>query len=194
MTPPPPPGTVMRCWLRLVALQPPDPPQVRQSGEVWAQFGRLFMPGAQRDFMCKALWKKLAVGACKKEVYHQPKCILCSVLETIRHALSKCNFMATDVVTKAFRPVWGPTGVLCPLDKLLVDEPLLSLQRTQGLAMWAAARASWGLRCDAKFRSPKPVLQDFVVLWRTVVESWVLAPQTSFIRQEAHHLQLVISS
>ena len=52
--------------------------------------------------------------------------------------------MAADVVSKAFGPIWSPTAVLCPmnrLNRLLVDEPLLSLQTTQGLALWAAARA-----------------------------------------------------
>ena len=57
------------------------------------------------------------------------KCVHCNVLESMGHVLPKCKFMlvATDVVTKAFGPMWSPSGVLCPVDKLLVDEPLLSL-------------------------------------------------------------------
>ena len=43
-------------------------------------------------------------------------------------------------------------------------------------------------RCDAKFMSFTPTLQDFVVMWRMVVEICASAPQTSFIRQEAQHL------
>ena len=74
---------------------------MRQSRDVWKQFG-LFMPGAQRDFMRKAPCKKLAVGVRTKAVYHQPMCIRCSILETIRHVFSRCKFMplAADVVAK----------------------------------------------------------------------------------------------
>ena len=43
------------------------------------------------------------------------------------------------------------------------------------------------LRCNAKFTSCRPVLQEFVVLWQIVVETWASAPQTSFIGQEAQH-------
>ena len=102
-----------RCWLKpsftlLVALQPLEPPQVRQLGEVWAQFERLVMPGTQSDFMRTAVWKKLALGAHTKDVCHQPQCVLCSVLETMRHTLSRCKFMPVAaerfaVLTPMFR-------------------------------------------------------------------------------------------
>ena len=58
---------------------------------------------------------------------------------------------------------------MCPMDTLLVAQPLLSLSTTQGLALWAAARASWVLRCDAKFRSLSVAMPDFVVAWMTLV-------------------------
>ena len=38
---------------------------------MWEQFGWLFMPGPQQDFMKKVPWKQLAVGERKKAVYHQ---------------------------------------------------------------------------------------------------------------------------
>ena len=167
-----------------------EPPQKRQEPEVWEQLALLKLPGAQRDFMRRALWKKLAVGARTQHAYHQPNCILCSVPKTIKHVLTACKFwpVAVDIVRKAFGPVWGRDGAMCPMDTLLVAQPLLSLSTTQGLALWAAARASWVLRCDAKFRSLSVAMPDFVVAWMTLVEVWASAPQSSFVRQEAKHL------
>ena len=112
----------------LGALCPLERPQKRQEPAVWQQFARLHMPGGQRDFMRKALWKKLAVGAQTQTAYHQPKCVFCSQLETVHHILSAFKFwpVATDIVVKAFGPVWGPAGVMCPMNTLLISEPLLN--------------------------------------------------------------------
>ena len=46
---------------------------------------------------------------------------------------------------------------------MIVMEPLLSLTTTQGLATWEAARALWGLRCDAYFwaHSPSVAVLEF---------------------------------
>ena len=113
--------------------------------------------------MRKALWKKLTVGARTQKAYHQPNCDLCAKTETIKHVLSGCKFwsVACDIITKAFGPVWDRTWAMCPMNKLLVDHPLLSLQTTQGLALWAAAQAGWVLRCEARFRGVSMALSDF---------------------------------
>ena len=68
--------------------------------------------------MPKLLWKKLAVGTQTSVAYRRPNCVLCCGTET----MSRCKFwpVTIDVVTKAFRPVWSPTG--------------LSLQTTQDYA------------------------------------------------------------
>ena len=74
------------------------------------------------------------------------------------------------------------------MKRLLIDEPLLSLQTTEGLALWAAARAGWVLRCEAKFRGVSSSVSDVVTTWMHFVPAWTLAAQTSFVRQEAAHL------
>ena len=113
-------------------MQPLEEPQKRQEPEVWEQLAKLKMPGVQRDFVRKALWKKLTVGARMQKAYHQPSCDLCAKTETIKHVLSGCKFwsVACDIITKAFGPVWDRTGAMCPMNKLLIDNPLLSLQTT----------------------------------------------------------------
>ena len=115
---------------------------------------------------------------------------MCSVCETINHVLSRCKFwpMACDIITKAFGPVWGPTRAMCPMKRLLIDEPLLSLQTTHGLALWAAARAGWVLRCEATFRGVSSSVSDFVTTWMHFVQAWTSAAQTSFVTQEVAHL------
>ena len=174
----------------LTAMQPLEEPQKRQEPEVWEQLAKLKMPGVQRDFVRKALWKKLTVGARTQKAYHQPNCDLCAKTETIKHVPSGCKFwsVACDIITKAFGPVWDCTGAMCPMNKLLVDNPLLSLQTTQGLAIWAAARAGWVLRCEARFRVVSLALTDFVSVWSTIVMTWASAAQTSCVTQEASHL------
>ena len=151
---------------------------------------KLKMPGPQRDFVRKALWKKLTVGARSQKAYHQPNCNLCSMPAIIKHVLSGCKFwlVACDVVTKTFGPVCGPTGVMCPMKRLLVDQPLLSLQSTQGLALWAAARAGWVLKCEVRFRGVGSSVSDFVSAWTTIVHTWASAAQTLFVTQEVSHV------
>ena len=151
----------------LTTMQPLDAPQKRQEPQVWEQLEKRKMPGQQKDFVRKAPWKKLTVGATIKKAYHQPTCVMCSVSKTFNHVLSRCKFwpMACDIVTKAFGPMWGPTGVVCPMKRLLIDEPLLSLQTTQGLALWAAARAGRVLKCEAKFRDVSLLVSDFLTIW-----------------------------
>ena len=72
--------------------------------EVWSQFFKLFVFRVRRDFMHKALWGRLTLGAKTQKVFHRPKCVLCSVTETLRHALSACRFfpMATNIIFKTF--------------------------------------------------------------------------------------------
>ena len=152
-TPPPVPYVMSlpiqdlpRAWVKpgtkmLIAMQPLDAPQKRQEPRVWEQLEKLKMAGQQKDFVRKAPWKKLTVGARTHKAYHQPNYVMCSVSETVNHVLSRYKFwpVACDIVTKAFGPVWGPTAATCPMKSLLIDEPVLSLQTTQGLALWAAA-------------------------------------------------------
>ena len=133
-----PSQTLLRA---LQPLQEPQEPQQRQAHDVWLQMHRLRMPGPQREFMRRALWQKLKVGARTKNVFHRPNCVSSGTLETMRHALSTYQFfpLAADIVLKAFGPVWGDTGLLWDMQILLVKEPLFSLITTQRLALWAAA-------------------------------------------------------
>jgi hypothetical protein len=94
-------------------------------------------------------------------------------LEDHRHVLKNCYFSGFmfDTVRKAFGLVQREGGALEP-SRLLLDEPLLSLQSTQGLVLWAGLRAQWRLRCEVKYQRQQVSLHDFVALWVAGLESW----------------------
>ena len=57
------PYCMEQIWAKmLTAMQPLEEPQERQEPEVWEQLAKLKMPGIQRHFVRKVLWKKLTVG------------------------------------------------------------------------------------------------------------------------------------
>ena len=70
------------------------------------------------------------------------------------HVLRHCCFSAFsfDTVRKAFGVVQREGGGAVEPSRLLLEEPALSLQSTQGLVLWAAPKAQWALRCEARFR------------------------------------------
>ena len=77
-------------------------------------------------------------------------CPLCHWLEDHEHMLQHCRFSAFifDTVRKAFGVVQREGGAVEP-SRLLLDEPALPLQSTQGLVLWAALKAQWALRREA---------------------------------------------
>ena len=182
--------TNMAAGAFLQFAKPLGAPPERQSPEVWAMLASVHLPGRAKDFMRHALWAKLSVGARTQHVYHRPKCVLCNVLETTKHAVAYCKFMgfAADVVLKAFGPVWDATGQQVGMQDMLLTQPTLALRSTQGLVMWSASLVSWRLRCDAVFREQSLDLSGFVSSWASVLMWWATAEETSLCRQEALHV------
>ena len=148
------------------------------------------LPGRAKDYIRHALWAKLSVGARTQHVYHRPKCVLCDVLETTRHAVAFCKFMrfVSNVVVKSFGPLWSNTGHQLSLQDSLLTHPLKALQSTQGLSLWAASFVSRRLRCDAVFRDKSPTVQDFAGRWAATMLWWATADETSLYRQESMHI------
>ena len=65
-----------------------------QSPEVWRQFGRLFLPKWDLDFMRRVLWKKLPMGGCMGHRVGSKLCSLCNRLDDHEHVLWHCRFSA----------------------------------------------------------------------------------------------------
>ena len=80
----------------------------RQSQEVWAKFCSSDMPSHVRDFVRKALWKKLPMGKrLSSWIPNALHCPLDGAEETIEHSLTTCRFLpfAFDTISKCFLPV-----------------------------------------------------------------------------------------
>ena len=72
--------------------------------------------------------------------------------------------------------------------RFLLEEPALSLQSTQGLVLWAALKAQWALRCEARFQATQSSLDDFVARWVGVLEVWRSEKNWSLSRGDLQHL------
>ena len=92
-----------------------------------------------------------------------------------------------DTLRKAFGLAQGVGAAVEP-SRLLLEEPLLSLQTTQGLVLWAGPRAQWKLRCEVKYQHRQVSLEDFVAAWVGVLESWRGERNISCSRVDLRHL------
>ena len=140
-----------RAWVKpgtkmLTAMQPLD-----------AMDEKLKMLGQQKDFLRKALWKTLTVGARPQKAYHQPNCVMCSVFETVNHVLSRCNFGLWHVILSP-RPLARcgaqQTGAMCPMTPLITNHT--------GTSTVGCGTSLWVLTCEAKLRGVSSPVSDFV--------------------------------
>ena len=53
--------------------------------------------------------------------------------------------------------------------------------------LWAALRAQWALRCEARFQGGHPSLDDFVARWMGNLEVWCAEPNMSSFRPDLQH-------
>ena len=148
-------------------------------------FGCLHLPKWDLDFVRRVLWRKLPVGV-RMERLGGKLCPQCGRVEDHAHTPKRCYFSAFmfDTVRKAFGLAQGVGGAVEP-SRLLLEEPLLSLQTTQGLVLWAGLRAQWKLQCEVKYQHRQVSLEDFVAVW---VESWRGDRNMSCSRADLRHL------
>ena len=130
---------------------------------MWQFFTCLYLPQWDLDFIRRVLWEKLPIGGRMGHHMGSKLCPLCHRLEDHEHVLRHCRFLAFifDTVRKAFGLVQREGGAVEP-NKLLLEEPALSLQSTRGLVLWAALKAQWALRCEARFQGGRLHL---MILW-----------------------------
>ena len=127
----------------------------RQPEGVWRAFKKVRLPGADKDFVRQALWKKLAVGSRMHAIFPDvsPRCPFDNEREDHHHRFKTCLFLQNAV--HILRTSWPPLhvgGVFYEVGRLCVDELLLSLRTPQGLVMWKVVRSLWAYRCDVIFR------------------------------------------
>ena len=139
------------------------------------------------------------MGVLTEHLFGMPRCEFCGALETVSHVLSECRYLlfAADTILKAFAPVrdeWGK-GVALALLHVIGTHPQVFLFTTQGLAFWAAVRASWVLRCEVVFQGVVHTFQESVMGWVVVVlEMWISAVKTSLFREEGGVCMIIWST
>ena len=116
-------------------------------------------------------------------------CLQCGWVEDRAHKPKRCYFSAFmfDTVRKAFGSAQGLGSSVEP-SRLLLEEPLLLLQTTQGLVLWAGLRAQWKLRCEVKYQNRQVSLEEFVAVWVGVLERWRGERNMSCSRVDLRHL------
>ena len=161
----------------------------RQPLEVRRAFRRLYLPNWDLDFIRRALWKKLPIGGRTGHRVGSKLCPLCHKLEDHEHVLRHCRFspFIFDTVRKAFGLVRQDKLVVEP-SRVLLENPTLSLRTSQGLVLWAALKAQWALRCQARFQGAVPTLDDFVARRVGVMEIWRAKKDLSLSRVDLQHL------
>ena len=117
-------------------------------------------------------------------------CPLCHKLVDHEHVLRHCRFSAFIFRYRA-KGFWlGAKGGGRGREpsRLLFEDPTLSLHSTQGLVLWAALKAQWALRCEARFQGGQPSLDDFVAGWMGILEVWRAEPNMYLSRSDLQHL------
>ena len=107
-------GRWMSNWLTrkmLLYMQHKRRHEPRQPAEVWQAFGRLFLPKWDRDFLRRALWKKLPLGT-RMERLGGKLCPLDGRVEDHEHVFRHCMFSVfmQSTVRKAFGMVEAGGG------------------------------------------------------------------------------------
>ena len=156
----------------------------RQPPEVWQAFGRLFLAKWDRDFMRRALWKKLPLGT-RMERLGGKLCPLDGRVEDHEHVFRHCMLSAfmQSTLRKAFGMVEAGGGKVEP-SRLLRDFPLLSITTTQGLLLWAGLKAQWNLRCRAKYQHQPAAQDEFIAGWAGVLRRWLAESNMSVPRRD----------
>ena len=93
-----------------------------------------------------------------------------------------------DTVRKAFGVIPKEGGGVIGPSRLLLEEPVVSLQSMQGLVLWAAQKAQWSVRCGVKYLELRPSLDDFVARWQTVLEVWRAQKDMTVSRKDLSYL------
>ena len=201
--PPPPPPPPPSCatpvpdqatwfdWARshmagLLSLQ--HTLQRRQSEEVWTAFHKLCLPAKQKDFIHRALWKRLPVR--HRQDKWKPLEVWCPLegeLETIKHALLSCHYLprAFDIIDTAFRSHNTP---VLSVKHMLQHDPVASLMTPAGLLGWSAVYTNWQARCAKKYRPLFRITSElYFQRWHITISLWDACHHYLLIPKETFH-------
>ena len=122
----------------------------RPTGDrVWKVFSRLRVPSFDRDFIRRALWRKLTVAQRLCAMTRQDNCPFEPLVETHQHFFEGCQFteFLGSSIEHTFDQVELEGGGWVAVKHLPYRKTEHSLTTTQGFLYWAGLAASWSLGC-----------------------------------------------
>ena len=120
---------------------------------VWKVFSRLRIPSFDRDFIRRALWRKLTVAQRLCAMTRQNNCPFEPLVETHQHFFEGWQFM--EFLGSSIEHTYGQVelegGGWVAVKHLPYRQSELSLTITQGLVYWAGLATAWSLRSHRLF-------------------------------------------
>ena len=148
----------------------------RPTGDrVWKVFSRLRVPSFDRDFIRRALWRKLTVAQRLCAVTRQDNCPFEPMVETHQHFFEGCQF--TEFLGSSIEHTYGQVelegGGWVAVKHLPYCQSELSLTTTQGLVYWAGLATAWSLRCQRLFMGTLFAAFQFVAALVCKLRVWL---------------------
>ena len=153
---------------------------------VWKVFSRLRVPTFDRDFIRRALWRKLTVAQRLCAMTRQDNCPFEPLVETHQHFFEGCQF--AEFLGSSIEHTYGRVelgdGGWVTVKHLPYRQTELSLTTTQGLVYWAGLAAAWSLRCQRLFMGTLFTIFEFVAALVCKLRVWLHLQNPSLPRSE----------
>ena len=160
---------------------------LRPTGDrVWKAFSRLRVPAFDRDFICRALWRKLTVAHRLCAMTRQDNCPFEPLVETHQHFFEGCQFaeFLGSLIEHTYRPVELDGGGWVAVKQLPYRHSELRLTTTQGLMYWAGLATAWSLRCQRLFVGSLFTVFEFVAALVCKLRVWLNLQNPTLPRTE----------
>ena len=149
-------------------------------------FSRLRVPSFDRDFIRRALWRKLTVAQRLCAMTRQDNCPFEPLVETHQHFFEGCQF--TEFLGSSIEHTYGQVelegGGRVAVKHLPYRQTELSLTTTQGLVYWAGLAAAWSLRCQRLFMGTLFTAFEFVAALVCKLRVWLHLQNPTLPRAE----------
>ena len=159
----------------------------RPTGDrVWKVFSRLRVPSFDRDFIRRALWRKLIVAQRLCAMTRQDNCPFEPLVETHQHFFEGCRF--TEILGSSIEHTYGQVelegGGWVAVKHLPFRQTEQSLTTTQGLLYWAGLAAAWSLRCQRLFMGTLFTVFEFSAALVSKLQVWLHLQNPTLPRAE----------
>ena len=159
----------------------------RPAGDrVWRVYSRLRVPSFDRDFVRRALWRKLTVAQRLCAMTQQDNCPFEPFVETHQHFFEGCQFI--EFLGSSIEHTYGRVelkgGGWVAVKHLPYRQTEQILTTTQGLLYWAGLAAAGSLRCQRLFMGTLFTFFEFVAASVCKLRVWLHLQNPTLRRAE----------